>query len=261
MWIAADNKLVFRTVKRIDVLQSKSNDFNDIQAIAYDPEGYIWFANKNGLYKYNYLLPPDGNTQKISIPAINALHIVSLFLDDWGYLWIGTFDNGLYRLNTYNNEIRKFGQAQGLKNANIVSIQGRNNKMWLATLGGITECTIIEDKLNPGNLSYQFDNRSTANSPGEIFVYDVFIDSKDRVWFGTDGKGLSCLDHGNYKSYAQFNNLSNVVVYSIAEDKKGNIWFGLFGEGTCRYDGKSFTYFTKKDGLSDDKVNVIVEDK
>ena len=249
------------------VLQSKSNDFNDIQATAYDPEGYIWFANKNGLYKYNYLLPPDGNTQKISIPAINALHIVSLFLDDWGYLWLGTFDNGLYRLNTYNNEIKKFGQAQGLKNANIVSVQGRNNKMWLATLGGITECTIIEDKQNPGNLSYQFDNRSNANSPGEIFVYDVFIDSKDRVWFGTDGKGLSCLDHGKYKSYAQFNNLSNVVVYSITEDKKGNIWAstnkGLFmspsqslidfwkkGPGNIK-----FKYFGKNEGIDQLEMN------
>ena len=180
--------------------------------------------------------------------------------DDWGYLWLGTFDNGLYRLNTYNNEIKKFGQAQGLKNANIVSIQGRNNKMWLATLGGITECTIIEDKQNPGNLSYQFDNRSNANSPGEIFVYDVFIDSKDRVWFGTDGKGLSCLDHGKYKSYAQFNNLNNVVVYSIAEDKKGNIWFSTLGHGLFHYDGKNFHQLGVNEGLRDNEITGLITD-
>jgi ligand-binding sensor domain-containing protein len=258
-WIASDNKLIFRPTKKIEFINNLKGDFNDIQAIANDPEGFLWFSNKKGLFKYNTSIS-GGIIQKINIPALSNLHIVSLFLDDWGYLWIGTFDNGLFRLNTFNNEIKKFGSNDGLTNANIVSIQGRDNKIWLATLGGIAECTIKEDKNSPGSLTYSFKSFSGANSPGEIFVYDVFVDSKNRVWFGTDGKGLSCLDKGKYKSYSKFDGKNNVVVYSITEDKKGNIWFSTLNHGIYRYDGAKFYHIGIKEGLRDNEITGITTD-
>ena len=258
-WIASDNKLIFRPTKKIEFINNQGSDFNDIQAIANDPEGFLWFSNKKGLFKYNTSLS-GGIIQKINVPTLSKLHIVSLFLDDWGYLWIGTFDDGLFRLNTFNNEIKKFGSADGLKNANIVSIQGKDNKIWLATLGGVAECTIKEDKNSPGSLTYSFNSFSGANSPGEIFVYDVFVDSKNRVWFGTDGKGLSCLDKGKYKSYSKFDGKNNVVVYSITEDKKGNIWFSTLNHGIYRFDGKQFYQLSIKEGLRDNEITGITVD-
>ena len=258
-WIASDNNLIFRSTKKIEFINNLNGDFNDIQAIANDPEGYLWFSNKKGLFKCSTTLA--GNSiQKINVPALSKLHIVSLFLDDWGYLWVGTFDNGLFRLNTFNNEIKKFGSAEGLKNANIVSIQGKDNKIWLATLGGVAECTIKEDKNSPGSLTYSFRSIGGANSPGEIFVYDVFIDSKNRVWFGTDGKGLSCIEKGNYKSYNKIEGKNNVVVYSITEDKKGNIWFSTLNHGLYRFDGKQFIHLGIKEGLSDNEITGITTD-
>ena len=259
IWIAAENKLIFRSTKKIDLVNNLTSDFNDIQAIANDPEGYIWFSNKKGLFKYQTTLASSA-VQKINVPALAKLHIVSLFLDDWGYLWIGTFDNGLFRLNTYNNEIKKFGSADGLKNANIVSIQGKDNKIWLATLGGVAECTINEAKNRPGSLTYTFKSFNGANSPGEIFVYDVFVDSKNRVWFGTDGKGLSCLENGNYKSFNKIKDLNNIVVYSITEDKKGNIWFSTLNHGLYRFDGSQFYHIGIKEGLRDNEITGITTD-
>jgi len=259
LWIAADNKLIFRPAKKIEFINNLTGDFNDIQAIANDPEGYLWFANKNGLFKCHTAVS-NYNVQQIKVPSISNLHIVSLFLDDWGYLWIGTFDNGLYRLNTFNNEIKKFGIADGLKNANIVSIQGKDKKIWLATLGGLAECTITESKNNPGDLTYTFTSFGGANSPGEIFVYDVFVDSKKRVWFGTDGKGLSCLDKGKFKSFSAIDNKSNIVVYSITEDKKGNIWFSTLNHGIYRYDGAKFYHIGIKEGLRDNEITGITTD-
>ena len=259
IWIAADNKLIFRSAKKVEFINNLAADFNDIQAITNDPEGFIWFSNKRGLFKYNTSLT-GASVQKINVPALSSLHIVSLFLDDWGFLWIGTFDNGLFRLNTYNNELKKFGVANGLKNANIVSIQGKDNKIWLATLGGVAECTINEAKNSPGSLTYTFNSFSGNNSPGEIFVYDVFVDSRRRVWFGTDGKGLSCLDKGNYKSYNKIDGKNNVVVYSITEDKKGEIWFSTLNHGLYRFDGKQFYHLGIKEGLRDNEITGITTD-
>ena len=259
MWIAADNKLIFRSAKKVEFINNLTGDFNDIQAIANDPEGFLWFSNKKGLFKYNTAVAGNG-VQKINVPALSSLHIVSLFLDDWGFLWIGTFDNGLFRLNTYNNELKKFGVTDGLKNANIVSIQGRDNKIWLATLGGVAECTINEAVNSPGSLTYTFKSFSGSNSPGEIFVYDVFVDSKNRVWFGTDGKGLSCLDKGIYKSYNNIDGKNNIVVYSITEDKKGAIWFSTLNHGLYRYDGNRFYHLGIKEGLRDNDITGIATD-
>ncbi|MFN5346245.1 MAG: two-component regulator propeller domain-containing protein [Bacteroidota bacterium] len=259
LWIAADNKLIFRPAKKIEFINNQQGDFDDIQAITNDPEGFLWYANKNGLFKFDNN-NPGFSAQKINIPTISKLHIISLFLDDWGYLWIGTFDNGLYRLNTYNNEIKKFGLSDGLKNANIVSIQGKDNKIWLATLGGLSECTINEAKNNPGSLTYTFKSFGGTSSPGEIFVYDVFVDSKNRVWFGTDGKGLSCVDRGKFKSFNTIDNKTNIVVYSITEDKKGHIWFSTLNHGVYRYDGKIFYHIGIKEGLRDNEITGVITD-
>ncbi|MFM7016609.1 MAG: two-component regulator propeller domain-containing protein [Bacteroidota bacterium] len=260
MWIAADKNLLFHPTKKVDVFNNPSAEFSDIQAMVNDPEGYIWFGNKNGLYKYNTTLTGNNSVQKINLAGIDKLHIVSLYLDDWGYLWLGTFDNGLYQLNTYSYSLRKFGSSDGLKNANIVSIDGRDNKIWFATLGGLAECTIIENSKYPGNLSYEFKSLGGANSPGEIFVYDVFIDSKNRTWFGTDGKGLSCLDHGKYQSYNKIGDDNNLVVYSITEDKKGDIWFSTLNHGLYWFDGNKFHHLGIKEGLRDNEITGITTD-
>jgi len=260
MWIAADNKLFINASKKIEVIKNNTLSFNDAQALVSDPEGYIWFSNKKGLFKYDPSKTDSNSVQKINMQGITNLHIVSLYLDDWGFLWIGTFDNGLFRLNTYNNEVKKFGSKDGLMNANIVSIKGKDNKIWLATLGGIAECTILEDKVNPGNLSYRFNSLGGKNSPGEIFVYDVFIDSRKRVWFGTDGKGLSCLENGVYSNYNNVDKDNNLVVYSITEDKKGNIWFSTLNHGLYRYDGSKFSHLGVKEGLRDNEIAGIITD-
>jgi streptogramin lyase len=240
--------------KKLEIINNTLANFKDIQAIVNDPEGYLWFANKDGLFKYDSHKNSETGIKKINIAGLVNLHIVSLYLDDWGFLWIGTFDNGLFCLNTYSNEVKKFGASDGLKNANIVSITGKDNKIWLATLGGIAECTIIENVSNPGKLNYRFQSLGGNNNPGEIFVYDVFIDSKNRVWFGTDGKGLSCYSNGVYKNYNRFDKENILVVYSITEDKKGNIWFSTLNHGLYRFDGVNFFHLGIKEGLRDNEI-------
>lgn len=64
--------------------------------------------------------------------------------------------------------------ADGLTNANIVSIQGKDNKIWLATLGGVAECTINEGMKSLGSLTYTFNSFSGNNSPGK-FLFMMYL--------------------------------------------------------------------------------------
>ncbi len=261
IWVSADNKLLVSPGEKVEVIHNSNNfSFDSIQAITSDPDGYIWFSTNKGLFRYDYTAPENQNIKKFDLLKKKKLHIVSLFEDDWGFLWIGTFDNGLYRLNTLNGDVMSFGKKEGLANANVISISGRDNKLWLATLGGIISCEIIEDSKTPSKLYYKFSRPSDFSDPGEVFVYDVFIDSKNRVWFGTDGKGISMYANGKFTNYTNFDNGRGKIVYSITEDKLGNIWFSTLSHGIYRFNGKVFQNVGIKEGLREVEIAGVTAD-
>jgi ligand-binding sensor domain-containing protein len=256
IWVSTDNKLLLTSGENIERIEYSGNfQFDSIQAISCDADGFVWFSTKNGLYRYNYAEKEGNDLKKYRIDKYKIPHIVSLFEDDWGFLWIGTFDNGLYRLNTLNGDVIRFGEKEGLVNANVISIDGKDNKLWLATLGGIIVCDIIENPIEPDKITYSFSRPKSMEGPGEIFVYEVFIDSKDRVWFGTDGSGISVYSNGTFKNYTNFDNERGKVVYSIVEDKKGSIWFSTLNHGLYRFSNNKFTNFGIKDGLRELEIS------
>jgi ligand-binding sensor domain-containing protein len=261
IWVSADNKLLISPGEKVEIIHENDKfSFDSIQAITSDADGYIWFSTKSGLFRYNYTAPENQNLKKFEVLKKKNLHIVSLFEDDWGFLWIGTFDDGLFRLNTLNGEVMSFGAKNGLANANVISISGHDNKLWLATLGGIISCDIIEDQKIPGKLYYNFSRPDDFSDPGEVFVYNVFIDRKNRVWFGTDGKGISVFENGKFKSFTDFDNGRGKVVYSITEDKSGNIWFSTLSHGIYRFDGRNFKNIGIKEGLRELEISGITSD-
>lgn len=261
VWVSADNKLLVTSGENVERIEHSGNfEFDSIQAITCDADGFVWFATKNGLYRYSYIEKDGADLQKYKLDKYKVPHIVSLFEDDWGFLWIGTFDNGLYRLNTLNGEVVRFGEKDGLINANVISITGKDNKLWLATLGGIVICDVIENPKEPDRLTYIFSRPTSIESPGEIFVYEVFIDSKDRVWFGTDGKGISVYTNGTFKNFTNFDNGRGKVVYSIVEDRKGGIWFSTLNHGLYRFTNNVFTNLGIKDGLRELEISGLSVD-
>ncbi|MBL0095403.1 MAG: hypothetical protein IPP46_02115 [Bacteroidetes bacterium] len=196
------------------------------------------------------------------------LHIVSLYEDEAGYIWIGTFDNGLFRFNPENGKVVRFGEKEGLTNANVISIDGKDSVVWIATSGGIVQCR-MKDPLQFGkDAGYSFEKLMFDDKRFDGFVYAVFIDRNGRAWFGTDGNGIMMYDGSKLHSFPELNSFK--VVYSITEDAYSNIWFSTQFQGLYRYDGKHFRNFNLSNGLSsleiigisiDNIGNVIVVNK
>ncbi|MBN2369707.1 MAG: PAS domain-containing protein [Vicinamibacteria bacterium] len=65
------------------------------------------------------------------------------------------------------------------------------------------------------------------HSIGAGWVMAVYIDSRENVWFGTEG-GLSCLEAGSrrLRRYSVADGLPHDSVTSIVEDLSGNLWLG-----------------------------------
>lgn len=250
VWIAGENKLVISPGEKVEFVNEIAGmGVDSIQAITSCPDGYIWFSDPSGLYRFDYLAKDSDRLMHYEVDKKNKqLHIVSLFEDDNENLWIGTFDNGLYCLNTATGKVKKLSEKDGLPNANVISVHGRNQSIWLATLGGVVECRY--DSAAGAETGFPYVLKLIQNSPiFNGFVYDIYEDTKGRVWMATDGKGVLYYDRKSIHEYVLPGNAK--VVYSIEEDFWGNIWFSTQHNGIYRFDGKSFRNFNLSNGLSE----------
>lgn len=91
-------------------------------------------------------------------------------------------------------------------------------------------------------------------------VWAITEDHNNKLWFGTDGGGLSCYDGESFYHYTEKEGLANNIVISLLADSKGNVWIGSYGDGVGCYDGDSLLYFDDKNGLIDNNIWSIIED-
>jgi len=56
------------------------------------------------------------------------------------------------------------------------------------------------------------------------WIYDIYQDSRDRVWVGTWGGGLACYEAGEWKTFTTAHGLHSNAVTCIREDPYGRLW-------------------------------------
>ena len=79
------------------------------------------------------------------------------------------------------------------------------------------------------------------NILGTACVVSVVLDSKLRIWVGTDKDGLYCYDYHS-KEVKHLKDQIPSVVMSLAEGSDGRIWVGSYREGLGWIDPVSFQY-------------------
>ncbi len=257
-WIASGSQLFFSLGNDLLYFTELGPAKNkNIHSVLSDSKGFTWFSNDEGLFKLN---SRSGKTEKIKLSVKKATQIISLFEDKKGYIWAGTFGSGLFCIDPAGKRSKLFGEADGLSNGNILAIAGKGNQLWLATLGGGYTCSITGDPLSVAS-AVSFTNINDHNFPGNSYIYSVFVDSHNRVWFGTDGRGISMLENGRFTNFDKAQGLKSNIIYSITEDSDGDIWFSTSNAGIYRYNGKSFQNYSIAEGLSELHVTALLADK
>ena len=242
-------------------------DFENTQTILADSENQIWIGTQKGIFSYELNFETGESSFKKHLPNFD-LNVISLFEDRFGNLWIGTFGEGILIFNKKTKKTRRLTEKDGLNNGSILSMAGKNRNVWLATLGGVTEIDLKENLLNGGKLHRR--DFTQENGLGTNFIYNVFIDSKGRTWFATDGKGITVLENGRFKNYDSAahvsegqtteKNISLKTIYSIAEDNRGHIWFSTAKAGIFEFTGNSFKHLNLKEGIRDLPISGLVTD-
>jgi len=236
-----DEYMLYRPVEQPYML-------NNIRAMACDARNNLWFSLQNKLYT----LPVDkiGVTKPVFVyQATGDITVLHAAAD--GVLWIGTLGGGVY----YRKDgiVKKFTGISTLNNESVLDITTHNNELWVAGLNGLEQVQYNHATMQPGSVVVH----NKKSGAGSDYVYQVFPDTRGRIWMATDGGGVVMYENGKYTQWKNGNGINSNVVYTIAEDAVHNIWVSTFGDGVYKYDNKRWAHIASRQGLQDINVHTI----
>ncbi len=131
-----------------------------------------------GLYTMNI---HDFSSQKLDIPGIanypGILSAISLFYDQDGKVWIGTYNHGLIMVDVDNSAIKGFGVNDGLPSSDVVGIEEDDfGVLWLSTSFGLarfdkSSLTVKNFSYKDGLNNYQFHEKASYKDDDGIIYF------------------------------------------------------------------------------------------
>ncbi|OFX26446.1 MAG: hypothetical protein A2033_16315 [Bacteroidetes bacterium GWA2_31_9] len=217
---------------------------NTVTSLVVNSAGILYVGTASDVIKtYN------GTTWSTFYPPLISSNIRSMFIDSNDRFWVGTQQDGVFRLMPGGNNWSNFsgiGLAGNMVNAFYEDIDG---VIWIACNNGVS--TYSSSGMTVFNQAY--------DGLVSTFVTDIMQDSLGDMWFSTSGGGISKFDGINWITYSKDDYLPNNTVTCILKDYKNNLWFGT-DSGLVKYDYNSWTVMTTSDGLNCNNINSLFED-
>ena len=180
-------------------------------------------------------------------------------------LWIGTFLNGVYILNTNTGDVKRITKGVGPDNISGNEIfcfkKDSRGNMWVGTNGqGV-------DFYDASKKTFIHLNKSENGSRRILLNGYIRVIEEDRdgsIWIGSTGAGIAVYNPLTGKSKnlnKQLSKLPHDNVLSICVARNGAIWVGT-AEGLGYYEPRTsqFITYSEKHGLANAFVYKILED-
>lgn len=201
-----------------------------------DKEGFLWFATKDGLNRY------DGFSFKVFTNDPNNPRSISnnsvriIYEDSKGRLWLGLENNGL---NVYDKKTGYFHPIRYTDN-NTLALSSNRVKQLTETPDGKFLVSNNDAGLDVLTVPSDFFENNTSlkvdwlQLPDKAQVVDMFIDRKDRIWIRSSNNIL-------YRFETKTNSFTKIredfkYDMSIANED-GSVWCS---PGPVLWDGHSF---------------------
>lgn len=254
LWIGTEDGGLnyFNTTTRTFKSYKKEMSYSNIHALLLDGNK-LWigmFAGgldvldvKTGKFKH-YASTSDPN-------SLQDDNVFSIYKDVTGTIWIGTI-GGLFRYRAETDDFEKITEPLG--DSFIYDIlQDHNGLMWFAASGRGVFCYNPQTK-NWKQFQHDAADKESIAHNKAIFIYQDF---KKRLWFGTEGGGLSqyIYETGKFRNFSTAQGLPNNVIYAIVADRD-YLWLSS-NRGLTRFNPETLEMktFTKADGLQGNQFN------
>lgn len=208
--------------KNISVSEGLSQ--NTVNDILQDRTGFMWFATKDGLNRY------DGNRIKRygysgSPGSLKSNYINKLYEDGEGMIWVGT-DTGLYCYNPATDSFSPFAvRAEG----------GETIGKSVTTITGDAEGSLWVGVEQQGIFRIAADRESVRFFPFSVDVWSLYIEETGKIWIGTYGGGIYCSTDG-LSTCSHYPFLQNSVVLSMEKTRGNNMLIGSLSDGIWKID-------------------------
>ena len=257
LWFSQPGNIVHSSVMQLLFLRNVGkNQLKGIHALYSSSDQTIWASQGKTVQQLKFTGNEWTVSGSYSFPGVPMLDIRALYQDIYGIVWIGTIGAGIIRLDPVNKNWEILKGNPVLENGHILSITGKDKEVWISGLNGLANYHLEPNDIPKDRNS--FTNYNKQSGIGSDYVYQVFIDHRNRVWFATDGAGVSCKDGDIITNYKDKNGLGSKVIYGITEDPEGTLWFNTLDSGIVKYDGKSFTSFYRLTKTKDGSVSSIM---
>lgn len=232
--------------------QNKSINYRVVGSMLEDDEKNLWIATEGGgvnffdrkKKKFKHITKGSGT---YSLSHNNAK---SLYLDEKGRLWIGTHLGGLNVLDTKTGRVKRYlkneDKAYSIPSNIISAIIPFEGNLLLGTNEGVVLFNVAKEEFKP-----LFEHENINKKIGKK-IYALLLDRNQRLWIGSENKGLSLYDFksGDLKNFRNDSHkpksIGSNFVYQIYQDHMRRIWVATSGGGLNRYhpEDDSFTSYT-----------------
>jgi signal transduction histidine kinase len=235
LWAGTDGDGLERISKRT-YLEPGGFKPDTALSIATDARGGAWAAfNRHGL---TYVL--TNAVTNFSVGVKNGPWPV--FVDSHQQVWVGTWDEGLFRLRGDSFQPVNAPVALG----HIYALfQAHDGKLWVGGQNGLADFD---------GVNWQSFSQAEGLPPVEVRA--LAEDENSNLWIGTDGAGIYRMRNGTITNAdAPVRDIS-----CLLQGRDGVLWAGTSGHGLARFADGQWTKYSTADGLAVDDVGYLMED-
>jgi ligand-binding sensor domain-containing protein/serine phosphatase RsbU (regulator of sigma subunit) len=250
LWVGFENGKAFVQMQDTFqlVLSNEVNSIGEISDITQKADGDILVSTSNdGLY---YIESPLESNQDIihftGKDGVDSQIFKMESLSDGSVLFVTSVDLQLMDSDSLKVEyFRPYGFPSFFPST--YTFEDKDGNIWIG-------------KFNGGLYRYirsteEFKFFDIRDGLVKNFISTIYIDSKNRIWAGTWGGGISLIENDHViANFDQSNGLEGLNIHKIMEDSEGNIYFASHENGFFVFKGNQFLSLSEDNGLPNQQI-------
>ena len=207
---------------------------NRVLTLCFDQKGNILTGGENSGFSYVHrdtyqvdrFFAEEGNPKRLPTNSIQ-----SIYTDDLGFIWIGTFNEGAFVIDNNKKKFHSNDASLGdlpYNNNEVRSLtEDEKKNIWVAYYGaGLAKIDAYRGTLERvDHINGKLGNKN---------IVSIICDKRGELWLGTAGEGVFRVNPktSRTENYSILSDgFGNNQVFCLYEDSKGVIWAGTWGSG------------------------------